>query len=132
MHTSHVHLLPSDLVFLSSHARLHSLANIAFYHRAEADYFYFMDGDVRFNEDVLLGDVSGDMVAVEHPMYPRHDTGWCVHGKVRVFVRACVVCVCVCSCVRTRMLRACVQACVNECMRHKVCAITALTHHGTP
>eukprot|EP00038_Savillea_parva_P023365 m.40558 g.40558 ORF g.40558 m.40558 type:complete len:607 (-) comp5998_c0_seq1:4148-5968(-) len=49
---------------------------------AAADYFYFIDGDVRFHENVLLGDVSGDMVAVEHPMYPRHDNGWCVHGKV--------------------------------------------------
>lgn len=60
-----------------------------------------MDGDVRFQEHVLLGDISGDMVAVEHPMYvgggcarldisdgsaasryPRHDKGWCVHGKI--------------------------------------------------
>eukprot|EP00037_Helgoeca_nana_P030268 m.372486 g.372486 ORF g.372486 m.372486 type:complete len:591 (+) comp28148_c0_seq3:361-2133(+) len=51
-------------------------------HIEEADYFYFMDGDVRFQEHVLLGDVAGDMVAVEHPMYPRHDKGWCVHGKL--------------------------------------------------
>eukprot|EP00041_Stephanoeca_diplocostata_P006416 m.84305 g.84305 ORF g.84305 m.84305 type:complete len:601 (+) comp16351_c0_seq41:497-2299(+) len=49
---------------------------------SDADYFYFMDGDVHFQEHVLLGDISGDMVAVEHPMYPRHDWGWCVHGKV--------------------------------------------------
>jgi len=47
----------------------------------DADYFYFMDGDVRFQEHVLLADVAGDLVAVEHPMYPRHDWGWCVHGK---------------------------------------------------
>lgn len=47
----------------------------------DADYFYFMDGDVRFKEHVLLADVAGDLVAVEHPMYPRHDWGWCVHGK---------------------------------------------------
>ena len=41
----------------------------------EADYFYFIDGDVRFQEDVLLADVSGDLVAVEHPMYPRNEWG---------------------------------------------------------
>ena len=40
---------------------------------ADADYFFFVDGDVRFNEDVLLADVAGDMVAVEHPM--------CVHAQ---------------------------------------------------
>eukprot|EP00040_Diaphanoeca_grandis_P014763 m.74992 g.74992 ORF g.74992 m.74992 type:complete len:587 (-) comp24724_c0_seq2:165-1925(-) len=57
---------------------LHALATII----EQADYFYFMDGDVRFQEHVLLGDVAGDLVAVEHPMYPRHDWGWCVHGKV--------------------------------------------------
>lgn len=46
-------------------------------HLAEADYFYFIDGDVRFKEAVLLGDISGDLVGVEHPMYPRHDFGFC-------------------------------------------------------
>jgi len=49
---------------------------------SEADYFYFIDGDVRFQEDVLLADVSGDLVAVEHPMYPRNEWGWCVPGKI--------------------------------------------------
>lgn len=28
-----------------------------------ADYFYFVDGDVRFQEDVLLADIAGDMVS---------------------------------------------------------------------
>ena len=28
-------------------------------HLANADYFYFIDGDVRFNENVLLSDVAG-------------------------------------------------------------------------
>lgn len=37
-----------------------------------ADYFYFIDGDVRFREDVTLADISGDLVGVEHPMYPRY------------------------------------------------------------
>lgn len=27
--------------------------------------------DVLFEEDVLLNDVAGDLVGVEHPMYPR-------------------------------------------------------------
>lgn len=34
-----------------------------------ADFFYFIDGDVRFQEDVLLSDVAGDLVGVEHPFY---------------------------------------------------------------
>jgi hypothetical protein len=42
-----------------------------------ADYFYFMDGDVRFNEDVHLADVAGDLVGVEHPFYPRNILGFC-------------------------------------------------------
>lgn len=33
-----------------------------------ADYFYFMDADTGFNEPTGLIDVSGDLVAVEHPM----------------------------------------------------------------
>lgn len=32
---------------------------------ASADYFYFIDGDVRFNEGVLLGDVSGRLTTTE-------------------------------------------------------------------
>eukprot|EP00039_Didymoeca_costata_P012567 m.181663 g.181663 ORF g.181663 m.181663 type:complete len:562 (-) comp15515_c0_seq14:2131-3816(-) len=42
-----------------------------------ADYFYFLDADVRFMDHVLLSDISGDLVGVEHPMYPRYDLGWC-------------------------------------------------------
>jgi hypothetical protein len=49
-------------------------------HLANADYFYFIDGDVRFNEHVLLSDVAGDLVGVEHPMYPRHTFGYCKPG----------------------------------------------------
>ena len=48
-------------------------------HLEDADYFYFIDGDIRFNEDVLLADVSGDLVGVEHPMYPRHATTITLH-----------------------------------------------------
>lgn len=40
-------------------------------HIEAADYFYFIDGDVRFQEDVLLADVAGDLVGVEHPFYVR-------------------------------------------------------------
>jgi hypothetical protein len=36
-----------------------------------ADYFYFMDADVRFQAKVELTDIAGDLVGVEHPMYPR-------------------------------------------------------------
>mmetsp|Transcript_25201 Transcript_25201/g.65771 ORF Transcript_25201/g.65771 Transcript_25201/m.65771 type:complete len:516 (+) Transcript_25201:266-1813(+) len=42
-----------------------------------ADFFFFLDADVLFEEDVLLGDVAGDLVGVEHPMYPRDHEGWC-------------------------------------------------------
>mmetsp|Transcript_6635 Transcript_6635/g.17074 ORF Transcript_6635/g.17074 Transcript_6635/m.17074 type:complete len:653 (-) Transcript_6635:296-2254(-) len=42
-----------------------------------ADFFYFMDGDVRFKEDVMLADVAGDLVGVEHPFYPRNILGFC-------------------------------------------------------
>lgn len=42
-----------------------------------ADFFYFMDGDVRFNEDVHLADIAGDLVGVEHPFYPRNILGFC-------------------------------------------------------
>lgn len=45
-----------------------------------ADYFFFLDADVRFNEPVALVDVGADLVAVEHPMYPRFHFGWCVPG----------------------------------------------------
>lgn len=45
-----------------------------------ADYFYFMDADVRFMEKVSLVDIAGDLVGVEHPMYPRWDFGWCKPG----------------------------------------------------
>lgn len=66
---------------------------------SEADYFYFIDGDVRFQEDVLLADVSGDLVAVEHPMYPRNEWGkrdsrcynsnpffWIVHAHHHAYI----------------------------------------------
>eukprot|EP00040_Diaphanoeca_grandis_P037725 m.248889 g.248889 ORF g.248889 m.248889 type:complete len:636 (+) comp33866_c5_seq1:122-2029(+) len=43
----------------------------------KSDYFYFMDGDVLFHENVSLMDVAGDLVGVEHPMYPRDHEGWC-------------------------------------------------------
>lgn len=43
----------------------------------KADYFFFFDGDVRFNEDVLLADVAADLTGVEHPFYPRN------HSKQR-------------------------------------------------
>lgn len=42
-----------------------------------ADYFFFLDGDVRFNEDVPLSDVAADLTAVEHPFYPRYVMGFC-------------------------------------------------------
>ena len=42
----------------------------------EADYFYFFDADVRFRDRVELADVGGDLVGVEHPMYPRYDFGY--------------------------------------------------------
>lgn len=42
-----------------------------------ADFFYFMDGDVRFNENVSLADVAGDLVGVEHPFYPAGYFGYC-------------------------------------------------------
>jgi hypothetical protein len=45
-----------------------------------ADYFYFIDGDVRFHENVSLAEISGDLVGVEHPMYPRHSFGFCKPG----------------------------------------------------
>ena len=44
---------------------------------SDADYFYFMDADVKFNEPVRLMDIAGDLVGVEHPMYPRDNYGWC-------------------------------------------------------
>eukprot|EP00040_Diaphanoeca_grandis_P014764 m.75000 g.75000 ORF g.75000 m.75000 type:complete len:592 (-) comp24724_c0_seq3:94-1869(-) len=47
---------------------------------ASADYFYFMDADIRFKDRVQLADVAGDLVGVEHPMYPRYDFGWCKPG----------------------------------------------------
>eukprot|EP00039_Didymoeca_costata_P016090 m.281996 g.281996 ORF g.281996 m.281996 type:complete len:311 (+) comp16336_c0_seq24:57-989(+) len=31
-------------------------------------------------EDVQLVDIAGDLSAVEHPMYPRYDFGWCKPG----------------------------------------------------
>lgn len=43
----------------------------------DADYFYFMDADVKFNDRVTLADIAGDLVGVEHPMYPRDNEGWC-------------------------------------------------------
>lgn len=49
-------------------------------HIQHADYFFFMDADVRFKDNVLLADVAGDLTAVEHPMYPRYDFGWCKCG----------------------------------------------------
>eukprot|EP00041_Stephanoeca_diplocostata_P032647 m.1053199 g.1053199 ORF g.1053199 m.1053199 type:complete len:537 (+) comp24187_c1_seq1:699-2309(+) len=42
-----------------------------------ADYFFFIDADVAFHEDVALMDIAGDIVGVEHPMYPRNNAGWC-------------------------------------------------------
>ena len=34
--------------------------------------------DVLFHEDVLLADIAGDLVGVEHPMYPRdHEVSPC-------------------------------------------------------
>lgn len=48
---------------------------------SNADYFFFMDADIRFKDRVELGDVAGDLVGVEHPMYPRYDFGWCKPGK---------------------------------------------------
>jgi hypothetical protein len=43
----------------------------------EADYFFFLDADVRFMEPVQLVDIGADLMGVEHPMYPRYDFGWC-------------------------------------------------------
>ena len=48
---------------------------------ADADYFYFMDADVRFKETVELADIAGDLVGVEHPMYPRYEFGMCKKTK---------------------------------------------------
>eukprot|EP00041_Stephanoeca_diplocostata_P008622 m.127470 g.127470 ORF g.127470 m.127470 type:complete len:588 (+) comp17411_c0_seq10:276-2039(+) len=45
-----------------------------------ADYFFFLDADVRVKERIELADVAGDLVGVEHPMYPRYDFGWCKPG----------------------------------------------------
>ena len=43
----------------------------------EVDFFFFMDADTGFNEPTGIIDVGADLVAVEHPMYPRNDIGWC-------------------------------------------------------
>eukprot|EP00040_Diaphanoeca_grandis_P032287 m.195372 g.195372 ORF g.195372 m.195372 type:complete len:517 (+) comp32566_c0_seq1:789-2339(+) len=48
---------------------------------AQADYFFFIDGDVQFKEDVLLADVAADLMAVEHPFYPRNIMGFCTPDK---------------------------------------------------
>eukprot|EP00729_Bicosta_minor_P006078 gene6078-6034_t len=42
-----------------------------------ADYFFFLDADVRFMEEVNLVDIGADLMGVEHPMYPRYELGWC-------------------------------------------------------
>lgn len=32
-----------------------------------AEYFFFIDADIAFHEDVTLMDIAGDIVGVEHP-----------------------------------------------------------------
>ena len=49
-------------------------------HIKHADYFFFMDADVRFMEHVELADIGADLMGVEHPMYPRYQYGWCKPG----------------------------------------------------
>ena len=56
-----------------------------------ADYFFFLDADVRFMEEVNLVDIGADLMGVEHPMYPRYVVHTVCGGVVWSGV-LCVVC----------------------------------------
>lgn len=45
------------------------------------DYFFFLDADVKFEEEVRLADIAGDLVGVEHPMYPRFSSAFCPENR---------------------------------------------------
>jgi hypothetical protein len=49
-----------------------ALADIA----SKVDYIFYIDSHTRFVKDVLLIDIAADIVAVEHPMYPRDEWGY--------------------------------------------------------
>lgn len=45
------------------------------------DYVFVLDADVEFEEAVTLMDVAADLVAVQHPDYPRFSKGFCETPK---------------------------------------------------
>eukprot|EP00051_Salpingoeca_urceolata_P005497 m.73747 g.73747 ORF g.73747 m.73747 type:complete len:604 (-) comp14381_c0_seq2:63-1874(-) len=64
----------------SGRFKFHDIATSLADELKESDFFYFMDADTRFHEDVPLVDVSGDLVGVAHPFYPRDDIGMCTEA----------------------------------------------------